>query len=217
MLRKRGAHVVKKPPRIAMPSDWTGERRLRITLFLCFRAFSFRSDFRLAAHCETINAMMILLMGVTGSGKTTIGRALSAALGWKYFDADDFHSAANVEKMRSGIALDDRDRQPWLERLRALIQENLDANESAILACSALRERYRELLLIDDRVQLVYLKGDFEVIENRLRARSNHYMNPQLLDSQFQTLEEPADRGLHVDIRSSPSEIVSTIRKGLGI
>lgn len=160
--------------------------------------------------------MIILLMGVTGSGKTTIGKNLSAALGWKYFDADDFHSPANVEKMRHGIPLNDSDRQPWLERLQKLIQENLALNQSAILACSALKERYRELLLIDDRVQLVYLKGDYELIENRLRARQNHYMNPQLLSSQFETLEEPHG-GFQVDISSSPKNIVRTIREHLGV
>lgn len=160
--------------------------------------------------------MIILIMGVTGSGKSTIGKTLSAALGWKYFDADDFFSPASVQKMRQGIPLDDNDRQPWLEQLRALIQGTLTKDESAILACSALKQRYRELLVIDDRVQLVYLKGDHGVIEGRLRARRNHYMNPKLLDSQFQILEEP-DSGLHVDISPSPEDIVNTIRERLGI
>ena len=155
--------------------------------------------------------MIIVLMGVTGSGKTTAGQRLAQSLGWKYFDADDFHSAANVAKMKSGIPLTDADRKPWLESLQALIQENLRDRQSAVIACSALKQSYREMLLIDERVRLVYLKGDYDLIKERLNARSNHYMNPALLDSQFQTLEEPED-ALSVDIRSSPEEIVGVIR-----
>lgn len=151
-------------------------------------------------------------MGVTGSGKTTVGQLLTADVGWKYFDADDFHSAANVEKMKQGIPLNDADRKPWLLRLRELITECLAAHEPAILSCSALKESYRELLLIDGRVQLVYLKGTAQLISQRLKERSNHYMNPVLLDSQFETLEEPSDC-LQVDVSNPPCEVVTTIKE----
>jgi gluconokinase len=155
--------------------------------------------------------MVIILMGVTGSGKTTAGRKLAESLGWDYFDADDFHSAANVAKMKSGVPLNDEDRNPWLESLQRLIKERLANGQPAVLACSALKQTYREVLIIDDRVKLVYLKGDYDLIKARLGARSNHYMNPSLLESQFQTLEEPPG-ALCIDIQSPPDEIVGIIR-----
>lgn len=150
-------------------------------------------------------------MGVTGSGKTTAGRKLAESLGWKYFDADDFHSAGNVAKMKSGVPLNDEDRKPWLESLQCLIQESLTNDQPAVLSCSALKQIYREILIIDERVKLVYLKGDHDLIKARLSARSNHYMNPTLLESQFQTLEEPVG-AFCVDIQSPPDEIVGMIR-----
>ena len=155
-------------------------------------------------------------MGVTGSGKTTVGRLLARKLGWKYFDADDFHPAGNLDKMRSGIALDDNDRQPWLEGLRDLIRDSLKSGENAVLACSALKEKYRRLLLIDERVKLVFLKGDFQLIRRRLRKRRGHYMNPALLESQFATLEEP-NESIEIDISSDTAEIVRIIRRRLGV
>ena len=155
-------------------------------------------------------------MGVTGSGKTTVGRLLARKLGWKYFDADDFHPPANVDKMRSGIALDDGDRQPWLEGLRDLIRDSLEGGENAVLACSALKAKYRRLLLIDERVKLVFLKGDFQLIQKRLSKRRGHYMNPALLESQFATLEEP-NESIEIDISSDTAEIVRTIRQQLGV
>ena len=160
--------------------------------------------------------MVIVLMGVTGSGKTTVGRLLARELGWEYYDADDFHPRANVEKMTSGIPLDDADRRPWLETLRDLIRSSLERGENAVLACSALKESYREYLLIDERVSLIYLKGDYGTIQKRLSERRGHYMNPKLLDSQFDTLEEP-EQGVHVDVSSSPDEIVHHIRNRLGL
>lgn len=160
--------------------------------------------------------MIVILMGVSGSGKTTVGRLLSEELGWKFYEADDYHSRANVEKMRNGIPLDDADRRPWLETLRDLILNCLERNENAVLACSALKESYREFLLIDERVILIYLKGDYEIIQKRLGERRGHYMNPNLLDSQFDTLEEPA-ADVHIDISSSPDEIVKKIRSRLGL
>lgn len=160
--------------------------------------------------------MVIVLMGVTGSGKTTIGKLLSKQLGWSYYDADDFHTSANVEKMRGGIPLNDQDRKPWLEALRNLIRNCLEHNEPAVLGCSALKESYRKYLLLDERVRLIYLKGDYELIKKRLSRRRGHYMNPKLLDSQFDTLEEPTD-AISVDISSTPKQIVKTIRNALGL
>jgi gluconokinase len=155
-------------------------------------------------------------MGVSGCGKTTVGKLLSQSLGWSYFDADDFHSSDNISKMERGIALDDADRQPWLQSLQQLIRDHLDKGDSAILACSALKHSYREMLLVDQRVRLVYLKGGYELIEQRLGSRRGHYMPPKLLSSQFEALEEPADV-LSVDITSSPEQIVQAIRLGLRI
>ncbi len=160
--------------------------------------------------------MVIVLMGVTGSGKTTIGRLLSQELGWKYYDADDFHPRANVEKMSSGIPLNDDDRRPWLETLSDLIRQCLERRENAVLACSALKQSYREFLMVDERVKMIYLKGDREVIRKRLNVRGGHYMNPALLDSQFTTLEEPKE-DWHVDISLSPDEIVKAIKSYLRI
>jgi gluconokinase len=160
--------------------------------------------------------MVVVLMGVAGSGKTTTGRQLAAELDWQFYDADDFHPRANVEKMSRGVALDDADRRPWLEALRALVRDCLARGGRAVIACSALRESYRKYLLIDERVKLVYLKGDYALIQARLQQRQGHFMKPELLDSQFATLEEPA-QGLSVDVSLSPKELIKTIRNQLGI
>lgn len=158
--------------------------------------------------------MVIVIMGVTGSGKTTIGKLLAAKLGWRYFDADDFHPAANIKKMSSGQPLTDVDRLPWLQTLRTLVRESLDRNENCVLACSALKRSYREYLLLDERVKLIYLKGDARVIQARLAQRQGHYMAPALLDSQFDILEEPGAE-TQVPITSSPEDIVRTIEERL--
>jgi carbohydrate kinase (thermoresistant glucokinase family) len=155
-------------------------------------------------------------MGVTGSGKTTIGRLLSEELGWTFYDADDFHPRANIEKMQSGTPLNDDDRRPWLVTLSNLIHNCLERGEQATLACSALKESYRKFLLVDERVKLIYLKGDYCILQKRLSERRGHYMNPALLDSQLETLEEPAS-GLQVDISLSPGEIVKRIKTYLGM
>jgi gluconokinase len=160
--------------------------------------------------------MIIVLMGVTGSGKTTVGRLLAEDLGWTYADADDFHSELNVEKMKAGTPLDDADRKPWLESLGKLVRDCLIRSEDAVLACSALKKSYREFLLLDEQVKLVYLKGDYQVIRERLAQRRGHYMDPTLVDSQFETLEEPLEC-LRIDASSDPHAIISTIRSGLGI
>jgi gluconokinase len=160
--------------------------------------------------------MIIVLMGVTGSGKTTVGKLLADELGWKYYDADDFHSPANIEKMKRGIPLDDVDRKPWLESLRDLIRNRFERAENGVLACSALKASYRNYLLVNDEVRLIYLKGDYDLIHKRLGDRSSHYMNPKLLDSQFDLLEEPEGH-LAIDVSSSPAEIVRNIREHLGL
>ena len=161
--------------------------------------------------------MFIVLMGVAGSGKTTIGRELCEELGWKFYDADDFHPPANVERMARGVALTDADRQPWLETLRELIRACLERGESAVLACSALKASYREYLLLDERVKLVYLKGDFKLIQERLAARTGHFMKPGMLDGQFAALEEPGAEELHVNIDATPHEIVRAIKSHFGL
>ena len=155
---------------------------------------------------------ILILMGVTGSGKTTVGRLLAEDLGWKYFDADNFHPAANIEKMKSGVPLTDTDRQPWLAGLRDLIDDCVNHNRAAVLSCSALKDSYRRILLSDEHVQLVYLKGTPELIGERLRGRSGHYMNPGLLESQFETLEEPSGV-LTIDVSMTPAEIGAVIKE----
>ncbi len=155
--------------------------------------------------------MVIVLMGVSGSGKTTIGRALADTLRWRFSDADDFHSAANVAKMRSGIALTDEDREPWLRAIRAAIEQWQRDEPGHVLACSALKERYRGILGQNDpEVRFVYLQGGIDLISQRLKERKNHFFNPALLRSQLDALEVPGD-ALVVDISKEPDEILRTI------
>ena len=160
--------------------------------------------------------MVILLMGVSGVGKTTVGKALAQSLQWKFADADEFHSATNVAKMRAGIALDDADRAPWLAALRGAIAEWIAASESAVLACSALKEAYRQQLVIGSAVKVVFLNAELAVIAKRMAARQGHYMNPQLLNSQFATLEPPND-AIVVDADAPVDDIVQAIRTALHI
>jgi gluconokinase len=155
--------------------------------------------------------MIIVLMGVTGAGKTTVGRVLAEQLGWTFYDADDFHSRWNIEKMRRGEPLTDEDRVAWLVSLEELIREALCSDSNIVLACSALKASYRAHLLIDARVWLVYLKGSRELIRERLTERRGHYMNPSLIESQFEILEEP-QHAIVVEAAASPEEIVATIR-----
>lgn len=160
--------------------------------------------------------MILIIMGVTGSGKTTIGRMLAEQLGWQFADADEFHPAANVEKMRQGMALDDDDRRPWLERLRAEIINWIAQGDNVVLACSALKRSYRALLDAAPQVRFVYLKGSAQLIGERLSARHGHFAGAQILPGQFADLEEPED-SLTIDIAATPLEIVREIRAGLGL
>lgn len=160
--------------------------------------------------------MLIVVMGVAASGKTTVGHLLAEDLGWTFYDADDFHPDSNVEKMSRGVPLDDEDRRPWLESLRELIRECLSLGRDAVLACSALKESYRECLLIDERVRVAYLEADRELIRERLTERTNHFMKPQMLDSQFAALEEP-EASTHYDASRPPAELVREIRERLGV
>ncbi len=160
--------------------------------------------------------MVILLMGVTASGKTTVGRALATELGWRFADGDDYHSAANIARMRAGIALTDEDRAPWLESLRKAILGWLAAGKNVVLACSALKASYRDILLVSSDVKLVYLRASKELIAARLASRRGHYMNPKLLDSQFETLEEPQN-ALTIDAGLPVNQILNRIRAVLGI
>lgn len=161
--------------------------------------------------------MVVTLMGVSGVGKTTLGEALAEALGWRFLDADAFHPPANVEKMRSGIPLTDEDRAPWLARLRERLEDGLARGEHLVLACSALRESYREVLTVDpSRQRWVYLRLPPEHLQQRMSQRQGHYMPPSLLDSQLATLEPPGD-ALVVDATPPPEQLVATIRAGLGL
>lgn len=154
--------------------------------------------------------MVIVVMGVTGSGKTTIGEMLAQRLGWGFADADDFHSAVNKEKMHSGIPLTDADRLPWLTTIHDQIAKWLALKENVVLACSALKQSYRQLLWNGPEVRFVYLKGSYELIAERLRARKGHFADEHILAGQFRDLEEPAD-AIAVSIDASPEEIVDEI------
>lgn len=155
-------------------------------------------------------------MGVSGAGKTTAGRLLATELGWDFADADDYHSAANVEKMRNGIPLTDADRAPWLETLRKMIADAIRAGKNIVLACSALKRSYRDSLRVGPEVRFVYLKVSPPVLHERLHARCGHYMNEQMLASQLATLEEP-QHALVIDASPSPGEIVRNIRAALSL
>jgi gluconokinase len=154
-----------------------------------------------------------VVMGVSGSGKTSVGKSLAEKLGWDFYDADDFHPPENVAKMAGGIPLTDSDRAPWLATLHELISACLMQKRPGVLACSALRESYRRQLLEgNEHVQLIYLEGSYELIWSRMEVRKDHYMQPHMLQSQFDTLEEPKN-ALIVDISKSVDEIVQEILK----
>jgi len=162
--------------------------------------------------------MIVVLMGVSGSGKTTVGKILAHDLGWTFVEADDYHPAANVEKMRRGVPLDDDDRRPWLQALRERIDEAVERGEDVVLACSALKHSYQDYLEKHhpDNVRYVHLRGSEELIRRRLAERKGHFMNPGLLHSQFETLEPPGD-ALQVDIAPPPEVIAAEVRRQLGL
>ena len=162
--------------------------------------------------------MVIVLMGVSGTGKTTVGKLLAEQLGWTFIEADDYHPAANVEKMQGGTPLNDEDRRPWLAALRKRVEAACKSGENAVLACSALKHSYQDYLEGHDPdcVEFVYLYGSEDLIRKRLAARKGHFMNPALLQSQFDTLEPPA-KAVRVDVTPPPEVIVTEIRRKFGI
>ncbi|MGI8438473.1 MAG: gluconokinase [Chthoniobacterales bacterium] len=161
--------------------------------------------------------MIVIVFGVSGAGKTLIGKMLAQERGWIFDDADDFHSSANIAKMKRGEALTDVDREPWIGKLRLRLRDHLTRGENAVLACSALKESYRRLLQIDPGVRFVYLHADELLLEQRLYNRRGHFMNPDLLESQFAALEEPrpAEHVIVVEVDRPPREIVIEIHARL--
>jgi gluconokinase len=170
--------------------------------------------------------VIVLLMGVSGAGKTTVGELLASELGWKFEDGDNYHPAANVEKMRNGIPLTDADREPWLENLRTLIAGWIAAGKNTVLACSALKRTYRECLRVSPEVHFVYLKVTPDLLRQRLRERRGHFMTERMLESQLAALQEPeqeepkqaeTEQAVVIDGDLSPPEIVGEIRRKLAL
>ena|ERR1700746_3253012 len=155
-------------------------------------------------------------MGVTGAGKTTIGELLASRLGWHFADADQFHPKSNVEKMARGVALTDADRAPWLSAMRSTIQQWISQNRSAVLACSALRQAYRDELKVGPDVRFVYLRGNYDVVAEQVRMRHGHFATETILADQFATLEEPKD-AIVIDVGGDPESMVAQIRAQLGL
>jgi gluconokinase len=166
--------------------------------------------------------MVILVMGIEGTGKTTVGKMLAERLHWEFADADDFHSAANKEKMKQGIALTDADRVPWLAAIRDQIWRWIAEKKNGAITCSALKQSYRDLLLSappgleghKDEVKTVYLHGTYPLIAERLHERQGHFAGEALLASQFATLEEPRD-AISIDVNQTPEEIVDEVLRRL--
>jgi gluconokinase len=163
--------------------------------------------------------VIVIVFGVSGAGKTTIGKLLAEQLAWTFYEADDFHPRANIEKMRGGHPLTDEDRWQWLERLRDQIARSITKKQNAVLACSALKRAYRERLRVSNDVKFVFLRGDYGLIEKQLRHRRGHFMNPALLRSQFADLEEPGEEQdvLTIELGRTPEELVEEIKMKLGL
>jgi len=160
--------------------------------------------------------VVVIIMGVTGAGKTTIGTMLAAQLNWEFADADTFHPPANIEKMSRGIPLTDADRAPWLEAMRKAILEWIAAGKNVVLACSALKRGYRDELRPSPEAKIVYLKGDYALFAERIRHRHGHFAGEGILAGQFADLEEPDD-AITIDAAKPPEEIVAEIRKRLAL
>ncbi|WP_395843956.1 gluconokinase [Cystobacter fuscus] len=161
--------------------------------------------------------VVVIVMGVAGAGKTTVGTRLARVLGWSFRDADEFHSAESIAKMAAGGALTDEDRAPWLERMRQVIQRALESGEGLVLACSALKSAYRERLTVEPaRQHWVYLHGSRELLAQRLSSRRDHFMPPSQLDNQLAVLEEP-EGVCSVEVSVPPDEVVARILRGLGL
>jgi gluconokinase len=160
--------------------------------------------------------VVVIIMGATGAGKTTIGTMLAAQLNWEFADADTFHPRANIEKMSHGTPLDDADRVPWLEAMRKAILEWIAAGKNVVLACSALKRAYRDELCPSPEVRIVYLRGDYALFAERIRQRHGHFAGEGILAGQFTDLEEPAD-AITIDAAKSPEQIVAEIRKRLSL
>jgi gluconokinase len=161
--------------------------------------------------------VVVIIFGVSSAGKTTIGELLARKLGWHFYEGDDFHSPSNIKKMRRGIPLTDEDRKPWLACLRELIEDCAATQQDAVLACSALKRKYRDELGGGDYVKFVFLRGDFALIASQQRNRHGHFMNPGLLQSQFDALEEPRpdEHVITIELGGSPDEIVNEIEHQL--
>jgi len=163
--------------------------------------------------------MIVIVMGVSGAGKTLIGQMLAERLDCPFFDADAFHSEANKAKMHNGIALTDADRWPWLQAIHSAIEEKARGGQTAVFACSSLKKTYREMLGADEpAVRFVFLHGTFDLLHERLKARSGHFFDPSLLQSQLDTLEPPtAGEAIVVNIDATPARIVDEVLAGLAV
>jgi gluconokinase len=161
--------------------------------------------------------VIVIVFGVSGAGKTTIGKLLAKRLGWRFLEADDFHPRGNIEKMRDGLPLTDEDRWPWLKLLREQIERSLAEKENAVLACSALKRMYRERLRVSEDVKFVLLRGDYALVEKQLHSRRGHFMKPDLLRSQFADLEEPEsdEDAVTIQLGRTPEELVEEIKTKL--
>ena len=158
--------------------------------------------------------MVILLMGTTGAGKTTVGTMLARELGWAFLDADDYHPAANIEKMTKGIPLTDEDRAPWLAAIHAELLRRTAQGENVVLGCSALKQKYRDALSEGMHIQLVYLKGSYEEMLRHIQGRHGHFAGAAILAGQFADLEEPKN-AIVVEVSKAPEEIVAELRQKL--
>jgi gluconokinase len=154
--------------------------------------------------------MVILLMGTTGAGKTTIGKLLAARLNWIFLDADDFHPPANIEKMHNGIPLTDADRWPWLNNIHSELQRLAHAGKSVVLACSALKQSYRDLLSAALDLRVVYLRGSYDLMRQHIESRHGHFAGESILAGQFADLEEPHD-ALILDVSHSAEQLVTEV------